>query len=202
VTWNQQGPAGPAGVAGPAGPQGPAGSAGPAGPQGPKGDAGPAGPAGPAGAGLACTYPGGATGSVNTSTDNQGNVTLTCDNPNSVHSTGLSVNGTLVTYTDANIPLGTPGDPSTYRFGMASEADNAYNLAYGDGSNQASVNETCGDGQAAVLLDYVSDTAWAWQYSGSLAGYVQQGSFTVNDTEPGYFTPGSVCPTSASNTWN
>jgi hypothetical protein len=211
VSWNEQGPAGPVGPAGPQGIQGAKGAAGPAGPagatgatgaagpQGATGATGAQGPAGPPGAGLTCTYPGGATGTVQTSTNTNGDVTLTCSNPNSVHTTGESFNGTLVTYTDANDPLGTPGNAATYSSTMGTLAEQAYAAADGDGGgfNQIFTDETCADGTASVLLDNVTDIATVWQYSGTLAGYTTQASFPASG-----FTGGSVCPTSSSPTWN
>jgi Collagen triple helix repeat (20 copies) len=211
VSWNEQGPAGPPGpqgiqgakgATGPAGPTGAAGATGSPGPQGATGATGaqgPQGPAGPAGAGLACTYPGGGTGTVQTSTNTAGDVTLTCNNPNAAHTTGESFNSTLVTYTDPNDPLGTPGNAATYSMQMGELAQQAYANADGDGGgfNQIFTAENCGDGIAQVLLDDISGIATVWQYSGTLAGYTTQASFPATG-----FTSGSLCPTSASPTWN
>jgi hypothetical protein len=203
VTWNQTGPAGPAGQTGPAGPKGATGAQGP---QGATGAQGPAGPAGPAGTGLACTYPDGGTGTVQTSTDASGDVTLTCKNPNAAHSTVESVDGHLVTYTDSNDPLGTPGNASTYSDNMAYEASTAYANEDGDGipnldgGAQGISGETCGDGLALVLIDNNTNTITVWQFSGTLAGYVLQGPYS-QPWGPGV-PDNTDCPTSASNTWN
>jgi hypothetical protein len=200
ISWNQKGPAG---ATGPAGPAGPAGKAGDAGPQGPKGDtgaqgpagadgatgpAGPQGPQGAAGGGLSCTYPGGGTGTVVTSTDTDGNVTLTCHNPNCVHSVGLLVNGNLVTYTDCNVALGTPGDPTTYTSAMALAAWRAY-VAANTGISSGRVDCDGGTSNADVLSS-PSFGFIVWTFAGPNAGYVH-----VDGTAP-------VCPTSSDPAWN
>jgi hypothetical protein len=155
------------------------------------GPAGPQGPQGPAGGGLSCTYPGGGTGTVVTSTDLQGNVTLTCHNPNCVHSAGLTVNGNLVTYTDCNVALGTPGDPTTYTDSMAFEARKAYifaaNVAIGSTGGRVSCD---GGTDNAEELSGPSIGFIVWTFAGPNAGYVH-----VDGIAP-------VCPTTSDPTWN
>jgi hypothetical protein len=88
-----QGPEGPAGGIGPQGPEGPAGEIGPQGPEGPEGDIGPQGPKGDKGDkgepgsgiasladldGATCETSGQA-GTLVTSVDNAGGVTIKCD---------------------------------------------------------------------------------------------------------------------------
>jgi hypothetical protein len=87
---------------------------------------------------------------------------------------------------------------------MAADAVRAYASADGDGlvgtGPQQLFNEICGDGQAWTLIDNNTSTIIVWQYSGTLAGHVQQGSYD-QPWESG-LASNTSCPTSASNTWN
>jgi len=216
------GPSGPAGATGPSGPSGPAGPsgaagspgangadgspgpsglAGPSGPSGPAGPSGPSGPAGPPGAagsgslvGSACTFPGGATGTIQLSVAANGSISFTCQNPTCKHFTGELGPMGPVSYTDCNDPLGTPGDGSTYTQTMAEDAAQAFAAAVG---GQVEPPAKC-DGDpfpnvAVVDVPGINQVASVvtWTWVGPNAGYtVASGNSSA------------VCPTSADMTWN
>jgi Collagen triple helix repeat (20 copies) len=199
ISWSQQGTQGPAGAAGPAGlqgPPGPKGDTGAAGQQGLKGDTGPAGSAGPAGpagtvAGSACAYPGGQAGTVVVSTSTAGAVTLYCSSPACTHSAGTDFDGDPLIYTDCSNPPGTPGDPTTYKNVMASEAESVFTQANEAGPASVTIMDCDGGSGNALSAEFAGEeSAVTWTFGGPNAGHVAQ-AIGVQAT----------CPLSTDPTW-